>query len=134
MPGTWRSDHILNLVLVARADGELRPIEVLWLSSARAALDGSQRTLADAIIRSYGGQPIATGSLISDERCLRDMVLMAVIDGHTDEAEMRMVEAFIDCAKIPAERVSAIVREALQRAGRERELVINSIEAKYLTP
>lgn len=123
MPGTWRSDYLLNLVLVARADGEVRPIEVLYLSRCRARVEGSPRTLADAIMRSYWEESARTGSLIADEGTLRDLVTMAMLDGVTDPAEQAVVERFVDAARIPSARVEAIMREAMQRFAAERAAV-----------
>ncbi len=114
MPGTWASDHLLNLVLVARADGEVRPIEVLYLSRCRTRLAGDRRTLADAVMRAYWEEEIRSGGPLADERLLRDMIAMALIDGRTSAAEQAVVVRFVDLARIPQQRVEAIIREALQ--------------------
>ena len=115
MPGTWKSDYLLNLVLVARSDGELRPIEVLFLSTCRAKLDASNCTLADAVMRSYWEGAVSTGGIISNEQDLRDMITMSILDGCTDIAEQDMVFKFVDSVQVPNYRVEAIIRESFSQ-------------------
>ncbi len=126
MPGTWKSDHLLNLVLVARADGEVTPIEVLFLSRCRTRLGANHLTLADAVMRSYWEDAVKMGGIIADENVLRDMIRMAILDGRTDAAEQDLAMRFVDTSVIPAERVQALIRETfqgldLEHAGIERD-------------
>lgn len=123
MPGTWKSSYLLNLVLVAKANGEVRPIEVLFLSRCRSKVDGNHRTLADAIMRSYWEEGCRTGSLISDEATLRDMIIMALADGERSAEEQAVVNRFIDAARIPPQRVEALLREAAERFNDEMRAV-----------
>ncbi len=123
MPGTWKSSYLLNLVLVAKADGEVRPIEVLFLSRCRSRVEGDHRTLADAVMRSYWEDETRTGSLISDEATLRDMIIMAMADGERTAGEQAVVYRFIDAARITPPRVDAILREASDRLNDELRAV-----------
>ena len=115
MPGTWKSSYLLNLVLVAKANGDVKPIEVLYLSRCRTKIDGNHHTLADSIMRSYWESVTETGSMISDEATLKDMLIMAMADGDTSSEEQELVCRFIDIAKISQQRVEAIMREAMNR-------------------
>jgi hypothetical protein len=130
MPGTWKSSYLLNLVLVAKANGEVRPIEVLFLSRCRSKVDGNHRTLADAIMRSYWEDGGRTGSLISDEATLRDMIIMAMADGERSAEEQAVVNRFIDAARIPPQRVEALLREAAERFNDEMRRVGDDNEAR----
>lgn len=130
MPGTWKSSYLLNLVLVAKANGEVKPIEVLFLSRCRTKVDGSHRTLADAVMRSYWEGETRTGSLISDETTLRDMIIMALADGQQTADEQAVVCRFIDVAKIPAQRVEALLREATDRFNAEMRAVDDANEVR----
>jgi hypothetical protein len=123
MPGTWKSSYLLNLVLVAKANGEVKPIEVLFLSRCRSKVDGNHRTLADAIMRSYWEDETRTGSLISDEATLRDMIIMALADGEQTADEQAVLCRFIDATKIPSQRVEALLREATDRFNDEMRSV-----------
>lgn len=123
MPGTWKSSYLLNLVLVAKANGEVKPIEVLFLSRCRSKVDGNHRTLADAIMRSYWEDETRTGSLISDEATLRDMIIMALADGEQSADEQAVVCRFIDAVKLPSQRVEALLREATDRFNDEMRAV-----------
>ncbi len=130
MPGTWKSSYLLNLVLVAKANGEVKPIEVLFLSRCRSKVDGDHRTLADAIMRSYWEDGCRTGSLISDEATLRDMIIMAMADGERSAEEQAVVSRFIDAARIPPQRVEALLREAADRFNDEMKRVGDDNEAR----
>ena len=130
MPGTWKSSYLLNLVLVAKANGEVRPIEVLFLSRCRSKVDGNHRTLADAIMRSYWEDGCRTGSLISDEATLRDMIIMAMADGERSAEEQAVVSRFIDAARIPPQRVEALLREAADRFNEEMRAVGEANEVR----
>ena len=123
MPGTWKADYLLNLVLIARSDGEVRPIEALYLSRCRDQVSGDRLTLADAVLRSYTDAELRTVNPITDERILRDLVRMAVIDGRTDPAEQALAERFIDQARLPRLRVEAIIREAFVGLEDERRAI-----------
>ncbi len=115
MPNTWRSHILLNLVLVAKADGEIKPIEVLYLSRCKNKRDANHHTLADAIMRSYWEDVGSVGGLLGDEETLKDMINMAMIDGTTDPHEQGLIIRFIDAARIPATRVETLMREAMAR-------------------
>lgn len=132
MPGTWKSDILFNALLVARADGALRPIEVLMVSTVRAELGADKRTLADAVMRSFDGATPAGGSLIQDEQSLRAMVEMALIDGDFAPSEHAVVTAFIDAARVPRPRVEAIVRECIGRSPARREGIQREIDVRWL--
>lgn len=119
MPGTWKSDYLLNLVLVARADGEAKPIEVLYLSRCRTRLEADHRTLADAVMRSYWEEAVTTGGIITDENALADLIRISLIDGATSDPEQAAILRFIDAAKIPRSRVEAVFREAAHSLARE---------------
>ena len=114
MPGTWKSSYLLNLVLVAKANGDVKPIEVLYLSRCRTKVEGNQHTLADSIMRSYWENVTRTGSMISDEATLKDMLIMAMSDGDTSSEEQELVCKFIDITKITQQRVESIMREAME--------------------
>lgn len=124
MPGTSKSDHLLNLVLVARADGDMKPIEVLFLSRKRHELSGRITTLADAVIRSYGEDIKVPYELISKEQVLFDMIVMALIDGTTDTKEQDLVFAYIDATKLESQRISTIIRNAINFAQQQRSDII----------
>jgi hypothetical protein len=132
MPGSWKSDILFNALLVARADGALRPIEVLMISTVRAELGADKRTLADAVMRSFDGTKPASGSLIQDEQSLRAMVEMALIDGEIAPCEHAVVTAFIDAARVPRLRVEAIVRESIERSRCRRDGIQREIDVRWL--
>ena len=130
MPGTWKSSYLLNLVLVAKANGDVKPIEVLYLSRCRTKVEGNHRTLADSIMRSYWENVTRTGSMISDEATLRDMLLMAMSDGDTSFEEQDVVNKFIDIAQISQQRVESIMREAINRFNEEMKCVNEDNEVR----
>lgn len=132
MPGTWKSDLLLNVILMARVDGELVPMEILLLSRVRDQVGADQRTLADAVLRSYFDRATRIETMLGDEHSLRSMVIMALIDRDYRAQERELIEAFVELAVIPAERVRAIIAEAAAHVDLERDLIINSIDAKYL--
>lgn len=127
------SDHLLNLVLIARADGEMKPIEVLFLSRRRNAVTGSALTLSDAVIRSFSEQLSIPDTLIRSERVLHDMIVMSLIDGTTHEAEQQMVCEFIDACELPAHRVTSIIKSALMSIEHERAAIAVELQ-RYSLP
>jgi len=130
MPGTWKSSYLLNLVLVAKANGEVKPIEVLYLSRCRSKVDGNHQTLADSIMRSYWENETRTGALISDEVTLKDMVIMAMSDGEMTKDENDVVFRFVDVAHICAQRVEMLMREAVMRFNDEMKAVNHENEIR----
>ena len=133
MPGTSKSDHLLNLVLVARSDGDMKPIEVLFLSRKRHELSGRITTLADAVIRSFGEDFKTPYELIQKEHVLFDMIVMALIDGITDSKEQELVFAYIDATKLESQRISAIIRNAINYAQQQRSDIIAELH-RYQLP
>jgi hypothetical protein len=133
MPGTSKSDYLLNLVLVARVDGDMKPIEVLFLSRKRQELSGKITTLADAIIRSYEEEMRVPYDLISKEQVLFDMVVMALIDGTTDHKEQDLVFTYIDATKLESHRISTIIRNAMVHAQQQRQAIIAEL-IRYQLP
>ena len=115
MPNTWKSDYLLNLVLVARADGVMKPIEVLYLSHCKNKLGANHRTLADAVMRSYWEDGAKCGEVLSTESALKDMITMALADGDISENERKVVARYIDAHSIPSARVESLMREAVVR-------------------
>ena len=110
---------MLNLVLVAKADGEIKPIDVLYLSRCKNKIDASHRTLADAIMRSYWESVVPVGEIVGNEQCLKDMINMAMIDGDISCSVKQEITKYIDVAKIPKTRVEHLMREAMNRFNNE---------------
>ena len=115
MPKTWKSHVLLNLVLIAKADGELRPIEVLYLSRCKNRMDANHRTLADAIMRSYWEDVGSIGEVLGNEQALKDMINMAMVDGAINADEHGLITKYVDVAKISKDRVEIIMRDAIIR-------------------
>jgi hypothetical protein len=133
MPGSSKSDRLLNLVLVARADGDLKPIEVLFLSRKRSELSGQITTLADAVIRSLSEDFIVPYDLINKEHTLFDMIVMALIDGTTDPNEQDLVLNYIDATQLESHRVTSIIRNAITHAQQQRSDIIAELH-RYQLP
>ncbi len=134
MPGSWKSDWLLNLVLVARVDGTLHPLEVLFLSRCRDRVVGSKLTLADAVMRSFLDGDLRPVNLITDEAVLRDMVRMAAMDGTTTASETNLIAKFLDIARIPRDRAEVVIREALAGMEHEYTLIHQDIDQRHLRP
>jgi hypothetical protein len=133
MPGSSKSDRLLNLVLVARADGDLKPIEVLFLSRKRSELSGQITTLADAVIRSLSEDFIVPYDLINKEHTLFDMIVMALIDDTTDPNEQDLVLNYIDATQLESHRVTSIIRNAITHAQQQRSDIIAELH-RYQLP
>jgi hypothetical protein len=109
----------MNLVLVSKSDGQIKPIEVLYLSRCKNKLDANHKTLADAIMRSYWEDVNPIGEMIGNEQTLKDMITMALMDGDIGNDERDIITKFIDVSKIPKNRIEILTNEAVARFNNE---------------
>lgn len=84
-------------------------------------------TLADAVIRSHLEKLKPIDTIIGNEKCLRDMIVMAIIDGPIHKKEQEIIDVFIDRAKISKRRISSIVKDALNSMSMEKECIVGTI-------
>lgn len=117
MHRNWKIFYLANVLTVFDADGDLRPIEVLYSEYLRQRLDLNQQQAAEALLVSRFEPPslFIHESDITNEQNLVDMLVAKRLDGTIDPCEAVLVSEFILEAAIPEHRLVSLRDDAAHR-------------------